>query len=454
MSGGQNTVHTVRCNFRKHFELLTEFFLAELLSHEQASLSYSAEDTYFLRMNHAQVRQNGCVQQANLLVTLYKNKRTYSFAQGLSGLFEQDKERLTLALDDARSIIAQLPEDPYQSIPTAQEHSETVYDGALLTQQGIEKSILDPVKGLDFAGLLSQGIICRGAANTAGAQHWFQTQTFTLDYSIWLENGRAVKGLYAGRQWRQDEYETRIAEARERLTVLAREPKKIEPGKYRVFITPNALVDVVEFFSWNGFGERGMQQGESSYLALKEGREHFADTFTLTQDFSIGVEPSFNSEGEAAPEKLTVVEKGKLVNTIVSSRSEKQYGKKANGAELSEGFRSAVIGAGSLDEADILAKLGTGIYISNFHYLNWSDPATARVTGMTRFGCLWVENGKVVSPIVDMRWDESLYNMFGTNLLALTKERKLFAEASTYGERAVGGCLLPGILVQDFNCTL
>ena len=73
---------------------------------------------------------------------------------------------------------------------------------------------------------------------------------------------------------------------------------------------------------------------------------------------------------------------------------------------------------------------------------------------MTRFACLWVENGKITAPIADMRWDESLYNMFGANLLALTKERKLFVETSTYEERAVGGCLLPGILVKDFNCTL
>ena len=73
---------------------------------------------------------------------------------------------------------------------------------------------------------------------------------------------------------------------------------------------------------------------------------------------------------------------------------------------------------------------------------------------MTRFACLWVENGKVVAPIADMRWDESLYNMFGANLIALTKERKLFAETGTYDGRVVGGSLLPGILVKDFNCTL
>jgi len=103
---------------------------------------------------------------------------------------------------------------------------------------------------------------------------------------------------------------------------------------------------------------------------------------------------------------------------------------------------------------DAYKDLGTGIYISSFNYLNWSDPAVARITGMTRHACMWVENGKPVCPIADLRWDESLYNMFGKNLLGITKETKLFANTSTYEERATGGCSLPCILVRDFNCTL
>ena len=184
MSSKQGVIDTT-LDFKRHFEALADFFFGELLPNEHASVSYDAEDTYFLRMNHAKVRQNGFVQQAALSVTLYKNKRTYSFAQGLTGLLEQDKETVAESLEDARKVIAQLPEDPYQSIPTSSDRSETIYDGALIPQQMIEKNLLDPANGLDFAGLFAQGMICRGAANTAGARHWFQTKTFTLDYSIW-----------------------------------------------------------------------------------------------------------------------------------------------------------------------------------------------------------------------------------------------------------------------------
>ena len=104
MSCDQEMMCEMDSDFKWHFESLADFFFDELLPTEQASLSYDAEDTYFLRMNHAKVRQNGFVKQAAISVTIYKNKQTYRFAQGLSGLLEQDKETLAAALENARSF--------------------------------------------------------------------------------------------------------------------------------------------------------------------------------------------------------------------------------------------------------------------------------------------------------------------------------------------------------------
>ncbi|HQG39409.1 MAG TPA: metallopeptidase TldD-related protein, partial [Spirochaetales bacterium] len=187
---------------------------------------------------------------------------------------------------------------------------------------------------------------------------------------------------------------------------------------------------------------------------LKEGRESLSPLFTLTQDFSLGVEPRFNEFGELAPLKLTLIEKGKLVNTLVSSRSSKEYGTPSNAAPQGESLRSPVIAGGTLPEADALKALGTGIYVSNFHYLNWSDPQAARITGMTRFACLWVENGTIVGPIKDMRFDESIYNFLGAELEAVTKEQHLIVNSETYEGRSLGGSLIPGFLVKNFKFTL
>jgi hypothetical protein len=53
-----------------------------------------------------------------------------------------------------------------------------------------------------------------------------------------------------------------------------------------------------------------------------------------------------------------------------------------------------------------------------------------------------------------MRFDESVYRMFGENLLGLTAERDFILDTSTYHRRSTGSSRLPGALVEDFHLTL
>jgi len=112
------------------------------------------------------------------------------------------------------------------------------------------------------------------------------------------------------------------------------------------------------------------------------------------------------------------------------------------------------VSAGTLDEKDVLAALGTGLYLSNLHYLNWSDPVSARVTGMTRYACFWVENGVIAGPIKDLRWDESLYGALGSKLMALTSHTEIDPAVDTYYRRSLGGSRTPGALIEGFTFTL
>lgn len=441
-------------DFKTHFESVSGRALAELLPGEHAAISYIAERSSYMRFNNGKIRQSGNVEQAELGIKLWKGAKSYAIQLGLSGDAAIDDERVSEAIGRGRALMPLLPDDPYQAIPESAETSDARYDGKLIPQEEIPARVLGPTEGLDFTGLFSQGLMCRAAANSAGARHWFQTQTFLVDYSAWLANGRAVKSSYAGRDWSDSQYALRIESTRQALDKLQLPQKTLTPGPYRAFITADALNEVVTFFSWNGFGERGLRQGESAYIAMREGRESLSPMFCLNQDFSLGVQPAFNDDGELAPDLLTIVKDGTIQNTVICSRTAKQYGLESNGAGDYEELRSVSIDAGDLPESDALAALGTGVYVSNFHYLNWSDVQAARVTGMTRFSCLWVEDGKIVGPIKDMRWDESLYNMLGAKLEAVTKERHLQVEAATYEHRAVGGSYLPGILVDGLSFTL
>jgi predicted Zn-dependent protease len=94
------------------------------------------------------------------------------------------------------------------------------------------------------------------------------------------------------------------------------------------------------------------------------------------------------------------------------------------------------------------------VYISDLHYLNYSDRQACRMTGMTRFACFWVERGRIVAPIGVMRWDDSLLRMFGPGLVALTQGAELVPDAGTYGERQLRSVTAPGALVEGFRFTL
>ena len=168
----------------------------------------------------------------------------------------------------------------------------------------------------------------------------------------------------------------------------------------------------------------------------------------------MGLTPRFNDLGELAPEKMEIIEQGQLQQLLVSSRSAKEYHVPANQASASEAPRALEISTGTLSKQDLLKELGTGLYLSNLHYINWSDLQNARITGMTRYACLWVENGEIISPIEDMRFDVSFYDILGENLLAVTDFQEVDPSVDTYMQRSLGGKKLPGMLMKDFNFTL
>jgi len=443
----------------RRFGRAVDLLLGELRSDEELSLEFSGEDSTFMRFNEAKVRQIGAVERAELRFSYFRNGRTIRGSFEPTGVEAVDVETAAQAFGLLRREAALLPEDPYQTLPTAESRSREVFTGSLPDAGNLPSLVLGPaeafaVEGASFVGLHSQGSMARGAANSKGARHWFATETFLTDYSAYLPNGKAVKSSYAGRDWDDEAYRRRLGAERSRLAALALSPKVLPPGGYRVWLAPEALARFLPFFSWHGIGERELREGESAWLALSEGRRKLSPRFRLEQDFSLGLEPRFNELGEVAAEKLPLIGGGRLLNTLVSARSAKQYGIAGNAAPEAEYLRSASVDSGEIDEERALEAVGRGLYLSNLHYLNWSDSQSARVTGMTRYACFWVEEGKIAAPIVDMRFDESLFNILGDKLAGLSRQRSPIVDASTYDQRSLGGSLLPGILVEDFTLTL
>jgi len=166
-----------------------------------------------------------------------------------------------------------------------------------------------------------------------------------------------------------------------------------------------------------------------------------------------GLAPAFQSAGFIRPDHVELIQAGKLVGTLVSPRTAKEYGLTSN-AGISEGAESFEVGSGNLAVEAALKALDTGLYISNLWYLNYSDRASCSVTGMTRFACFWVERGEIIAPINVMRFDDSLYRLLGSQLEALTQQREFLADAGTYGGRSNASKRVPGALLSGINLVL
>ena len=65
-----------------------------------------------------------------------------------------------------------------------------------------------------------------------------------------------------------------------------------------------------------------------------------------------------------------------------------------------------------------------------------------------------LENGEVVAPIENMRFDDSIYNFFGDNLESVTDKVHLHPTVQTYEGRELGGIACPGILLKSFELTI
>jgi predicted Zn-dependent protease len=381
-------------------------------------------------------------------------RRSAEWSISLLGIAYEDQQRLSDAMRSLQNEISTLPVDPFAQLPVNHGSSETSNTGELPDFETAPRALLEPVQGLDIVGFYAAGPMVRGMANSAGLFHWFATESFTFDYSIYTPNQKAVKETFAGRRWDESAYRASVEKARRKLELLSKPVRQVPRGAYRTYLEPAALHDLIGMLSWGAVSEASLQQGDSPLRKLRSGEHRLSPKFRLCEDFTQVEVPRFNGLGELAPQKLELLEGGELKSALISTRTAQEYKLQSNFAGDYEMLRAPVVDAGGLAEKDVLSRLGEGLYLSNLHYLNWSDQPGGRVTGMTRYACFWVENGKLAAPIQDLRWDDTIFNLFGPALEDLTHERAYLAETGTYDHRQLGGAWLPGALLSSMQFTL
>ncbi|TMI51373.1 TldD/PmbA family protein [Candidatus Bathyarchaeota archaeon] len=235
----------------------------------------------------------------------------------------------------------------------------------------------------------------------------------------------------------------------------------IAPGKFDVVVDPYAWSEMLLFFAVSAstgyspdLGMRQYKEGRS-YLSGRLGEKILGDNVSIDDDVYHPSQagPPFDGEG-CQKSKVSLIENGVFRNVVSSRISQHRYGAAPTGHELplpnplGELPTNLVIrgkGATKTPEEQI-GELDKGLLITRFWYVRETEPRTKTVTGMTRDGTFLVENGEIKRPVKNLRFNQSLLELFN-KVDAVSEPVRNFSEFQQFR------ILQPGILARDFNFT-
>jgi len=420
---------------------------------ERYTATCAGEATDFARMNRGRVRQAGSVMQNELTIRLVRGARHAEHALAMSGDASVDGEAIAHAVAGLREVLPDLADDPHLLLADRVESTRVERAGALPPAESAVEEILALAHGLDLVGIYAAGPVWRGFANAEGQRNWHSAETFNLQWSLYDRADKAVKCACAGFAWDRAELVARMADARERLALVARPARSLAPGRYRAYLAPSALEEIVSLLGWGGFSARALETRQSPLARMRAG-ELLDPRVSIIEDTAGGVAPAFQAEGFTRPASVALVREGALVGALTSPRTAREFSIPANGANGDEMPEALAMAGGEMRGEDALEALGDGLMVGNLWYTNYSDRPACRITGMTRFATFWVERGRIVAPVDVLRFDDTLYRMLGTNLEALTRETELLLSADSYRSRRLASTRLPGALVREMAFTL
>jgi len=221
--------------------------------------------------------------------------------------------------------------------------------------------------------------------------------------------------------------------------------KAIEPGKYTVILEPVAATYMLGnmFF---GFDARQADEGRSFMSkpggGTRLGEKLVDEKVTVYSDPFNPELPSSTWSRDGQPlEKINWIEKGVIKNLTYS-----QYWAQKKNVKPVPFPGNIIMEGGTATLEDLIKSTEKGILVSRLWYIRLVDAQTLLLTGLTRDGTFYIENGEVKFPVKNFRFNESPIIMLN-NLEALGKtERSINVESYR-------SAMVPPMKIRDFTFT-
>lgn len=394
--------------------------------------------------NH--IHQNVSEDNASLSVTAVLGKR-----MGDASTNKLDDESIRKTVADAIEIARLAPPDDEllprlgpQTYREVRAHDPAVDEITPMDRaQAVGETVtLCEENGLRAAGALSDSSGSSALATSRGLFAFHQSSG--VDFSMTAQGDDSTGWVGKSSRKRADVDPGSLSKIAVEKALKGREPREIPPGKYTVILEPAAM-ELVDFM-FSGFNALAVDEGRS-FLTGRMGQKVLGDQITITSDPYHPLHQGRPFDGDGVPTKtVTLIEDGVAANLVYDRLTAKKHGVEptghGSGGRNARGASPSSIvmegGEGSLE--DLISSTDRGILVTRFWYMRVVDPMKVIVTGMTRDGTFWIENGRIACGIKNFRFNQNVVEMLN-NVEMMSKPT--FAD----------GMVVPAIKVRDFNFT-
>ncbi|RFZ83304.1 TldD/PmbA family protein [Mucilaginibacter terrenus] len=388
----------------------------------------------------------GDISSVGLAVTSVYGKKA-----GSATINEFDDAALERVVRRSEELAQLAPENPeYMPMLGQSEFKEAItYNAntAAMTPESraemVGKSLaVTKAANLNAAGFLENSTGFNAVMNSKGLFAYNKSSDVTFSVTTRDEAG-TVSG-YAARGF-TDVNKLDTAAATRVATMKANASKgarAIEPGKYTVILEPVAATYMLE--NMFRFDARSAEEGRS-FLSKKGGGTRLGEQL-MDPKVTIYSDP-FNADlpgstwgGEGLPREKTMwIDKG-----VVKNLSYSRYWAQKKGVTPVPGPTNIIMEGGDATLEDLIKSTERGILVSRLWYIRMVDPQSLLLTGLTRDGTFYIENGKIKFPVKNFRFNESPVIMLN-NLEALGKQERSISVES------YRSYLIPPMKIRDFT---
>ncbi len=412
-----------------------------------AQLSGSIQGNIRFALNN--VSTSGIVSNTELAVQVAYGKRV-----GIATINEFSDDALLRVVRRAEDLARLAPENP-EFLPAVERQayrpSPTFSPAtAAITPEDRARVAADSIgpckaEKLIAAGYLSDGQSFVAFANSKG-NFGYQRAT-ALDYTctVRTEDGRGSG--WVGRNLQDSTSFKAAADVRTamRKASASVDAKALEPGKYTVILEPAAAAGLISFMV-RFFDARQADEGRS-FLSKKGGGNKLGEQ-VYDPRVNLSCDP-WNPEASVMPwddnglprEKQAIVENGKIADLQYSRFWAQKQGKRAIGQP-----GNLLMAGGTKSTAELIKTTDRGVLVTRTWYIRMVDPQTVLLTGLTRDGTFYIENGAIKYPIKNFRFNES-------PVIMLNNIEELGKPVRVAGDESSLVMMLPPMKLRDFTFT-